>query len=74
MNIHMTIEDVVTASRNDVANHIASGTFRKESEVCGDNDENRFTIESLYSQWADNPTEAELAINKMLDEEFPLYV
>lgn len=71
---YMTIEQVVTAARNDTVNNIANGTFRKEGETCGDDEENIYTIDSLYTQWARNEEEASNAIRTMFEEEFADYM
>jgi hypothetical protein len=72
----MTIEQVVDAARGDVLNHIASKTFKKEGENCGDDDENIYTIDSCYAQWAgaDNEEAASNAISTMFEEEFAEYL
>jgi hypothetical protein len=74
MEEFMTISQVVDAARNDVNNSIANGTMKKEGEDCGDDDENIYTIESLYSQWAENEEVASNAISTMFEEEFPEYL
>ena len=71
---YMTIEQVVTAARNDVINQIANGTMKMESENCPDDCENVYTIDSLYSQWAKDETAASNAISTMFEEEFPEYL
>lgn len=74
MTEFMTITQIVDAARSDVNNHIASGTFRKEAEDCGDNEENIYTIDSLYTQWAENEEAASNAISTMFEEEFSEYM
>lgn len=71
MDNYMTIDQVVTAARNDASNQIANGTMRKESEQCPDDCENIYTIESLYTQWAKDEQAASNAIHTMFAEEFP---
>ncbi len=74
MEEFMTITQVVDAARSDVNNHIDSGTMKKEDEHCTDDDENIYTIDSLYSQWAENEEAASNAISTMFEEEFPEYL
>ena len=71
---YMTIEQIVTAARNDAENQEANGTLKKEGEQCTDDDENIYTIDSLYSQWAEDEHAASEAIQTMFEEEFPDYV
>lgn len=70
----MTIEQVVDTARGDVLKHIASGTMKKEFEQCTDNEENIYTINSCYAQWAENEEVASNAIHTMFEEEFPKYL
>lgn len=74
MENYMTIDQVVTAARNDVTNQIANGTMKFETEQCPDDCENVYTIDSLYSQWAKDETAASNAIHEMFSEEFPEYL
>jgi len=74
MTKFMTIQQVVDAARGDVFNSIANGRMRKEAEDCGDDDENIYTINSLYAQWAENEEAASNAITKMFEEEFSEYM
>lgn len=71
---YMTIEQVVTAARNDVVKHIKKGTMRKEGEECTDDDENIYSITSCYTDWAEDEQEASNAIYTMFEEEFPEYL
>ena len=73
MTEFMTITQVVDAARGDILNHISNGTMKKEAEDCGDDDENIYTIDSLYAQWAENEESASNAITTMFEEEFPEY-
>ena len=74
MTKFMTIEQVVDAARGDVLRHIANGTMKKEFEVCGDDDENIYSIDSCYAQWAEDQVGASNAIYTMFEEEFPEYL
>ena len=71
---YMTLEQVVDAARNDVTQQIKKGTMRKESEHCPDDEENIYTIDALYSQWAKDKEVASDAITTMFAEEFPEYL
>lgn len=70
MTEYMTIDQVVAAAQNDVTRQLENGTMKKESEQCTENDENIYTITSMYSQWAENEVEAEQAIWTMFKEKF----
>jgi len=70
MTEFMTIDEIVNAARNDASRQVGRGTMKAESEQCTDNDENIYTIVSLYSQWAEDEIEAENAIWTMFKEEF----
>lgn len=74
MTDFITIAQVVDAVRNDVNNHIANDTFKKEGEDCGNNEENIYTIDRLYTQWAENEETALNAISTMFEEEFGEYM
>lgn len=74
MKEFMTIDEVLTAVRNDAVRHMEEGTFRKESEFCDVDEENVYTMDSLYSQWAEDPEEASEAIYQMFVDEFPEYI
>jgi len=74
MTEFMTIEQVVDAARNDVTNQIANGTMKFETEQCTDDCENIYTIDSLYTQWAEDEAAASNAIYTMFEEEFPEYL
>ena len=74
MTKFMTIEQVVDAARGDVLRHIANGTMKKEFEVCGDDDENIYSIDSCYAHWAENEEAASNAISTMFEEEFADYI
>lgn len=71
---YMTVSQIVDAARNDVLRHISNGTMKKEDEHCSDDDENIYTIDSLYSQWAENEEAASNAIYTMFEEEFTEYL
>ena len=70
----MSIDEVLTAVRNDAVRHMEEGTFKKVGEDCTDNEENIYTMDSLYSQWAEDPEEASQAIYTMFIDEFPEYI
>ena len=73
MTKYMTIEQIIDAVRNDATRHKKNGTLKTTMQNCGDDEENRYTLDSLYSQWAKNPEEASDAITELFDEEFPNY-
>lgn len=70
MTDFMSIEQVVNAARNDIKKHVAQGTF-KGHDYAGDDEENFYTITSLYAQWARDKQSAEDALDAMYAEEFP---
>lgn len=59
----LTVEQVVDAARNDVAFKVQKGS-----------DVNVHSIDSVYSQWANDMNAASLAITKLFEEEFPKYL
>jgi len=67
---YMTIDQVVSAAHNDAARQLKNGRLRSINEDCGDNEENIYTLTSLYSQWAEDQVEAEDAIWTMFKEKF----
>jgi len=72
MSEHMTIDQILTASKNDIDNQIKRGLF-KGMESANDNEENFFTIEALYCQWAKDKESAENNLWVMFEEEYPQY-
>lgn len=71
---YLTIEQVVDAARNDVSSKIREGRFKGLQETQDDNEENVHTIISLYSQWAENMSEAEDSIWTMFNKEFSKFL
>lgn len=70
MSDFMTIEQVLDAARGDINRQIKNGTFKGYDE-CTDNEENFYTITSLYAQWAKDKDKAEDALDRMYAEEYP---
>jgi hypothetical protein len=70
MSEFMTIEQILDAARSDINRQIKNGTFKGYDE-CTDNEENFYTISSLYAQWAKNSNDAEIALDRMYAEEYP---
>lgn len=68
----MTIDQIISAAKNDIDIHIEAGTFTGY-EDCTENEENFYTITSLYAQWAENEAEAELALDTMYEEDYSEY-
>jgi hypothetical protein len=71
---YMTIEQIVTAAENDAARQQENGRLRSINEDCGDDEENIYTLTSLYSQWAENEAAAEDAIWTMFKEKFSKFL
>lgn len=71
---YLSIEQVVDAARNDVSRKIKEGRFRGLQDTQNDNEENVHTIISLYSQWAENISEAENSIWTMFNKEFSKFL
>lgn len=67
---YMTIDQIVAAAENDAARQLENGRLRSVNEHCGDDEENIYTLTSLYSQWAEDQVEAENAIWTMFREKF----
>ena len=70
MTKYMTVEQILDSARNDISKHIAKGTF-KANEGCDDDEENFYTIESLYCQWAEDEEEARESLWAMFEAEHP---
>ena len=73
MNKYMTVEQIISAAKNDIDNHIAQGNFTGYEGTTTDDGENFYTITSLYAQWAENESEAEIALDAMYEEDYPEY-
>lgn len=75
MTDFMSIDQIISAAKNDIDGHIAQGTFTGEEGTTDDDQENFHTIESLYCQWAKKgeEREAELKIWEMFEEDYPEY-
>lgn len=71
---YMTIDQVVSAAHNDAARQLENGRLRSINEDCGDDEENIYTLVSLYSQWAEDQVEAEDAIWTMFKEKFSKFL
>jgi hypothetical protein len=69
----MTIQQVLDAAKSDINRHVNNGTF-KGYEGADDNEENFYTITSLYAQWAENQSEAEAALDAMYAEEYSEFI
>ena len=72
-NDFMTIPQIVEAARNEVNNKIDDGRW-KGTDYAGDNEENIFTISSMYVQWAEDEDLAQQAIDTMFEEEFNINI
>jgi len=70
MERFMTIDQIVAAAENDAKRQRENGRLRSISEDCGDDEENIYTLTSLYGQWAEDEIEAENAIWTMFKEKF----
>ena len=73
MTDFMSNEQIVSAAKGDIDNHIANGTFTGYEGTTNDDQENFYTITSLYAQWARNESEAELALDEMY-EDYPEFL
>lgn len=70
---YMTIEQIQTAAKNDIDRHIKSNSFTGYEGTTDDNQENFYTITSLYTQWAKDSNEAEIALDAMYEEDYPQF-
>ena len=68
----MTIDQIISAAKSDIGRQIAKGTWKGYDEA-GENEENFYTIVSLYAQWAEDEAEAEEALWKMFEEDYSGY-
>ena len=73
MTDFMSNEQIVNAAKNDIDRHIDNGTFTGYEGTTDDDQENFYTITSLYAQWSRNEAEAELALDTMYAEDYPEY-
>ena len=71
---YMTIDQIVAAAENDATRQLKNGRLRSINEDCGDDEENIYTLTSLYTQWAENEVEAEDAIWTMFKEKFSKFL
>jgi hypothetical protein len=67
----MSITAIVKAAMNDVYDSIEDGKWMGVEEA-GDNEENVYTIISLYSQFSLDENAAEKAIWTMFEKEFDI--
>lgn len=65
---YMTIPQILDSARNEINN----GSFKYFNHA-NDNEENFYTLESLYIQWAENEEKATDALWEMFAEECPEY-
>lgn len=68
----MTINQIISAAKSDIGRQIAKGTW-KGCDTANDNEENFYTIISLYAQWGENEAEAEIALWEMFKEDYSGY-
>ena len=66
-------DQIVSAAKNDIDTHIENGTFKGYEGTTKNDQENFYSITSLYTQWARNESEADLALNNMYVEYYPEY-
>lgn len=71
---YMTIDQIVNAAENDASRQQENGRLRSINEDCGDDEENIYTLVSLYGQWAKDEAEAEKAIWTMFEEKFSKFL
>lgn len=69
----MTIDQIINAAKNDIAIHVAKGTWKGQEPTTNDDEENFHTITSLYTQWATNEAEADLKLWEMFEEDYSDY-
>lgn len=67
----MSNEQIISAAKSDIDNHIANGTFVGDQSITDDDQENFYTIESLYTQWSEDEAEASVELWKMFEEDYP---
>jgi len=68
----MTNDQIVSAAKGDISRQIAKGTWKGYDDA-DDNEENFYTIVSLYAQWSDDPVEAENVLWRMFEEDYSGY-
>ena len=68
MTKYMTIEQILDCARTEMNKE--SFKFFNSAE---DDEENFYTVESLYCQWAENEQKASDALWNMFEEEYPEY-
>ena len=74
MTATMTIEQILSAALSDINRQIRNGRFKGDQDTTDDNEENFYTIESLYAQWAENPAEASLKLWETFEEDYPDWI
>ena len=72
MSRFFTTNQVLDIARTEINRKIAEGKFTG-NEGCEENEENFFTIESLYCQWAENMDRTSESLWEMFEEEFDEY-
>ena len=75
MTDFMSIDQIISAAKNDINGKIGDGLFTGQEDTTNDDQENFYTIESLYCQWAKRGEEnnAGLKIWEMFEEDYPEY-
>lgn len=73
MTKFMTIDQIITSAKNDIDTHIDKNSFMGYEGTTDDDQENFYTITSLYAQWGEDIIVAELALDKMYAEDYPKY-
>ncbi len=74
MTDFMSIDQIISAAKSDIDNKIEEGRFTGDQGTEDDNEENFYTIESLYCQWARDEQAASLKIWEMFEEDYPEWI
>ena len=74
MTDFMSIDQIISAAKSDIDNKIEEGRFTGDRGTEDDNEENFYTIESLYCQWARDEQAASLKIWEMFEEDYPEWI
>ncbi len=71
MTDFMSVDQIISAAKNDIDDKIERGLFTGDQGTEDDNEENFYTVESLYCQWARDRADAELKLWDMYHEDYP---
>ena len=74
MKEFLSIEKILSLAKTDIDDKIKRNLFTGDEGITNDNEENFYTIEALYCQWAEDEDKAIDAIWEMFEKDYSNYL